>query len=65
MVERSKKNDALIWKHTHRDFKGTVDGVKTIMVFRSGVGSTLCAITDLSDDEYADRLAYAVRKQGL
>lgn len=61
MIERTKKNDALIWKHTHRDFKGKCDGVKMIMIFRNG--STLCPIPGLTDAEYADRLGYAQRKE--
>lgn len=60
MIERNKKNDALIWKHTHRDFKGKSDGIKMIMIYRNG--STLCPISGLTDDEYADRLQSAQRK---
>lgn len=61
-MDRTAKNDALIWKHTHRDFKGKSDGVKMIMICRNG-GSTLCPIPGLTDAEYADKLGYAQRKE--
>lgn len=40
----------LIWRHTHRDYKGTLpDGTRTVMVFRSG--STLVPLADLTPEE--------------
>lgn len=38
-----------IWKNKHRDFKGTMDGVKTILVYRNG--TTLVPLDDLTDAE--------------
>ena len=52
-MTRQQKLD-LVWKHTHRDFKGTIDGVRTIMVFRNG--SVLVCLEDLTEQEIADRL---------
>lgn len=43
-----------VYRHTHPDFKGEIDGIKTIMVFRNG--SCLVALDDLTDKEIADRL---------
>lgn len=39
-----------IWRKTHRDYKGKVGDVKTIMILRSG-GSCLVALDDLTDEE--------------
>jgi hypothetical protein len=41
---------ALIWKHTHRDYKGKIDGVKYVLVLREG-GTCSVALTDLTDAE--------------
>lgn len=41
---------AAIYKHTHADYKGTLNGKKTIMVLRNG-GTCLVALDDLTDDE--------------
>lgn len=44
----------LIWRSTHRDFKGTIDGMKTILVYRNG--TCLVALDDLTDEEIAKLL---------
>jgi hypothetical protein len=45
----------LIYRHTHKDFKGTHPELgKTIMVLRGA--STLVSLQDLTDDEIADKL---------
>lgn len=43
-----------VWRNTHRDFKGTYEGERTIMVYRNG--TCLVRLSDLSDQEIADRL---------
>lgn len=45
---------AQLWRETHRDFKGTTDGVRSIMVFRNG--STIVPLDKLTDAEIADRV---------
>ena len=45
---------AQIWRETHKDFKGTFDGQKAIMVFRNG--SRLVALESLSEAEIASRV---------
>ncbi len=52
-MTRDKKLD-LVWKRTHSDFKGTYNGVRTIMVYRNG--TTIVPLTELTDKEIADRL---------
>ena len=44
----------LVWKHTHRDYKGTMNGERTIMVYRQG--TCLVLLKDLTDAEIEDRL---------
>lgn len=52
-VERAQKLER-VWRAAHRDFKGSIDGVRTITVYRQG--SCLVALTDLTDAEIADKL---------
>lgn len=47
---------AKLWRETHRDFKGTTDGVRSVMVFRSATGSTIVPLDRLTDAEIADRV---------
>jgi hypothetical protein len=49
-----------IYATTHRDFKGNINGVKTIMVCRQG-GTCIVALSDLTDAEIADRLPKAAK----
>ena len=53
---------ALIYRHTHRDYKGRLpDGTRTAMVCR---GTTcLVSLDQLTDPEIADRLPYAQKKE--
>ncbi|MCT2575703.1 MULTISPECIES: hypothetical protein [unclassified Mesorhizobium] len=41
-----------VWRRTHADFKGTVDGRQTLMVFRHD-GPTLVPLDDLTPAEIA------------
>lgn len=52
----------LIYRHTHRDFKGTTNGVKSILVNRRGA-TCLVNLDDLTEDEIADQIGYALRKE--
>jgi ribosomal protein S6E (S10) len=52
-VARAAKLE-LIWKRCHNDFKGKIDGVRTIMTYRNG--TCLVALDDLTDAEIADKL---------
>lgn len=40
-----------IWSKTHKDFRGKIDGVKMIMLFRSGLGTCLVPLEALTDQE--------------
>jgi hypothetical protein len=52
----------LIWRHTHRDFKGKVDGHKCIIFCRAD-GTHLVDLRDITDQEIAQRIPYALRKE--
>jgi hypothetical protein len=52
-VERAAKLE-LIWKRCHNDYKGKLDGVRTIMTYRNG--TCLVALDDLTDAEIEDKL---------
>lgn len=51
----------LIYRHTHKDFKGTLTGDKSILVYRNG--TCLVALDDLTDEEIEQSIGYAVRKE--
>ena len=48
----------LIYRHTHRDFKGQRDGTKEILTPRG-----LVALDDLTEYEVAERLPSALKKE--
>lgn len=52
----------LIYRHTHSDFKGVIDGVEMVLVCRAGV-STLVPLDSLTEPEVADRLPAAIKKE--
>lgn len=61
MTRERKLN--LIYKHTHRDYKGHLEGFKAILILREGA-TTLARLIDLTDAEIEAKLPYALRKEG-
>lgn len=59
MRERDRQ---LIWKHTHRDFRSVIGGVRYVLVLREG-GTHLVPLGDLNDAECALKLAYAEARE--
>ena len=57
---RDKKLMA-VWKNKHRDFKGRINGVRYIMIYRNGTMSV--PLTDLTDAEIEDGLSKADREK--
>lgn len=53
-TEREKTLDK-IYREMHADYKGKIGDVRTVMVLRSG-GSTLIALSDMTDEEIARRI---------
>ena len=53
------KKLASVWKHKHRDYKGRINGVRYVMVYRNGTMSV--PLTDLTDAEIEDSLPAAAR----
>lgn len=53
----------VIFRHTHRDFKSTINGERYVLVNRRAEGTCLVAIKDLTEAELADKLAYALKKE--
>lgn len=43
-----------VWRTTHKDFKGVVGGVKSILIYRNG--TTLCPLDELTAEEIHARL---------
>lgn len=51
----------IVWKHTHRDFRGALNGERTIMVYRNG--TCLVRLKDLTDTEIEERIPRALREK--
>lgn len=47
-----------IWRYTHKDYRGMIDGERTILTLRQG-GTTLVCLKDLTDEEIARKLPRA------
>lgn len=50
----------LVWKHTHRDYKGMLEGQRSIMVYRQG--TCLVLLKDLTDAEIDERIPRALKE---
>lgn len=59
-MDRTAKLNA-IWRATHRDFKGKLDGERSILVYRKG--TCLVLLKDLTDAEIADKLPKSLRAE--
>ncbi len=58
MTREQKLN--LIYRHTHRDFKGVYSKTRYILAFRSE-GTCSVPLTNLTPEEVEDRLPYALK----
>lgn len=56
------KLEALVWRHTHRDFKGLIDGVRTVLHLVRGGGGAV-PLSSLTDAELYDKLPSRVRAE--
>jgi len=57
-----KKLEALLWRHTHRDFRGKLDdGSKTVLM-GTAQGTVLVCIARMTDAEITAKLPRAVRE---
>ena len=59
--EERKAALKLIYRHTHKDYKGKIDGKPSILVCRGG--TCLVMLDDLTDAEIAERLPLAQRME--
>ena len=51
----------LVWRHTHRDFKGVAeDGTKRVLLFVPGVGTCSVPLETLTDEQIEAKLPKAV-----
>jgi hypothetical protein len=51
-----KKLESLLWKYTHKDFRGSIDGVKNVLVNRGREGTCLVPLSVLTDDELLGKI---------
>ena len=61
-MERSKADISLIWRHTHPDYRGRIDGKRSILVNRNG-GTQSVPIESLTDSEWSGYLGAAQRRE--
>ena len=58
-----KQIEALVWKHTHRDYRGKLeDGTKTVLRMGRNGGTELAALSQMTTDELLAKLPRAVRE---
>lgn len=57
-TEYNEKDIALIWKHTHPDFRGNIGGKRYILVNEKGA-TVSSPITALSEKQFQEQLKYA------
>lgn len=58
--------ERLVWSNKHSDFRGTLDGRRSITRFADGVGTTLVILDEMSLGELCDSLPASVLvKHGL
>ena len=50
----------LIWTGMHRDFKGTFEGVKRILVMVPGQGTTAVPLDSLTDAQIDEQMPHAI-----
>ena len=50
----------IIFRHTHKDFKGGRGDTRRIMIYRVNVGSVSVPLAALADDEIERELPYAL-----
>lgn len=61
---RMRKLADLVYRYTHRDFKGRLeDDTRTILMLVPSKGTCLVNLDSLSEAELLDRLPSAVRQQ--
>ncbi|MDE5446467.1 hypothetical protein GWG65_34925 [Bradyrhizobium sp. CSA207] len=49
----------LVWRHTHRDYKGTLKGERSTLIYRNG--TCLVLLKDLTDEEIEARIPRAAK----
>ena len=59
--EERKAALKLIYRHTHKDYKGKIDGKPSILACRGG--TCLVMLDDLTDAEIAERLPLSQRME--
>lgn len=63
MKSYRSKLEALVWKHTHRDYRGTDEaGNRSILHFVTNVGTCSVTLASLSDAELFSKLPTKVRE---
>lgn len=60
MITR-KKLEGLVYKHTHADFKGRIDGVRTILKC-TNQGTCAVPLTSFTDEELLEKLPSRVKE---
>jgi hypothetical protein len=51
-----KKLESLLWKNTHKDFRGSIDGVKNVLVNRGSEGTCLVPLSALTEEELLGKI---------
>lgn len=63
--KRRKKLEKLVWKHTHKDYRGSVKDHKSILINGSligEVGTILVPLVSLTDQQLLNQLPASIRE---
>jgi hypothetical protein len=57
-----KEKLKLIWRHTHRDYRGiAADGTKMVLEMVPGVGTCSVPLESLTDEQIEKRMPYVLK----
>jgi len=57
------KLEALVWKLTHKDYRGTTEGVRYVLHLSDRYGTTSVPLSSLTELQLRDKLPRAVREE--
>lgn len=61
-MERNKL-EALVWKHTHADFKGKIDGQKNVLHLVPGKGTCLVFLSTFTEAELLEKIPSRIKAE--
>ena len=60
-MNRRAELERLVWKHTHKDFKGKLEGAKTVLIGVPTKGTCIVLVASLTEEQCLAKLPAKVR----